>query len=106
MKNYKDYPRYHLGCSDIARLILSSHDKLEYLNFGGDGSYKAYLVDEEAEIGAHYGLVFEATSWLTVFDDDERTLKIYAKEIKVYQAGECGCIIQTIGCERVKGLVL
>lgn len=106
MKNYKDYPIAHLGNSDIARLIISSNDKVEYLKFGGDGSYKAYLVDEEAEIGAHYEQVFEATSWLKIYDDDEMTFKVYADRIKVYQAGQRGCIIQTFGRSEVKGLIL
>lgn len=106
MKNYKSYPTLSLGCSDIARVILSTHDQLSYLHLGGDGSYKAYLVDEEAEIGAHYRLAFEATSWLKIFDDTDLVAKIYAERIKIYRAGECGCIVQVIGREDVRGLVL
>lgn len=97
MKNYKDYPSVSLGYSDIARLIVDSPAKLSWLKFGGDNEYYAYLVDEEAEIGDHYSLEFEAEYWIQIYDDRGLTFKVYADQIKVYRAGNYGCIIQTIG---------
>lgn len=58
MKNYKEYEKRFIGSSDIAALILVGCDenglKTSTLDFGEDGSYMAYVVDEDAEIGAHY----------------------------------------------------
>ena len=63
-----------------------------------DGSYYAYLVDDNAEIGAHYELTHTCSGWLWIYDDERRTFKTsgFAKEIRIYQAGAQGCIIQLI----------
>ncbi len=99
MKNYKFYETISLGSSDIATLILSGIKdstglSLEKLTFGEDGNYSAYLVDAEAEIGSHYTLVNEFTKWLKIYDDDECMADLSADIIKIYRAGEFGCIIQ------------
>ena len=101
MKNYKEYDRELIGASDIATLILAGHRDniglcLEKLNFGEDNEYKAYIVDEDAEIGSHYKLIAEFNCWLKIYDDDSLSYKCKADTIKVYRAGEMGCIIQLI----------
>lgn len=101
MKNYKEYEKRFIGSSDIAALILVGCDenglKTSTLDFGEDGSYMAYVVDEDAEIGAHYKKVADFKHWLKIYDDDELTYQVNAQEINIYRAGDFGCIIQTIG---------
>lgn len=94
MKSYKEYEKRNIGASDIASLILSSPEKVEYINFGEDGLYSAYIVDEKAEIGSHYKKVFECEYWLKIYDDFDLTLSLHGSKINVYRAGNFGCIIQ------------
>lgn len=93
MKTYRDFPKINLGYSDIAALVLRGCDNFAEVRFGGDGSYSAYYVTEEAKIGEHYTEVFSCTTWLWIYDDEQRVAGIYAPKIKVYRAGEMGCII-------------
>lgn len=100
MKNYKE-KKINLGYSDIAALVLVGYREgvgavAKMLEFGGDGSYSAYLVDETVDIPAHYSLTAEFNSWLKIYDDDELVAKYTAKNIKLYRAGEFGLIIQII----------
>lgn len=97
MKTYKDFNKKFIGESDIASLTIRSETSCVALNFGLDAAYMAYIVTEEAEIGNHYKLIFEGKSWLKIFDDTELTFFARANEIKIYRAGELGCIIQLIG---------
>ena len=102
MKAYKDYETKIIGESDIATLILVGVEKenglkLSTLNFGEDGVYKAYIVDENAIIGNHYTKIDTFNHWVRIYDDFGLTYKIQAEEINVYRAGDFGCIIQTIG---------
>lgn len=101
MKSYKEYEKRSLGGSDMAALIMvgSSDEgvKTDLLKFGEDGGYSAYLVDGEAEIGAHYSKVATFTHWITIYDDDSCVFRSRGREINVYRAGEFGCIIQVIG---------
>ena len=87
MKNYKEYEKRFIGASDIAALILVGCDenglKTSTLDFGEDGSYMAYVVDEDAEIGAHYKKVADFKHWLKIYDDDELTYRINAQEINI-----------------------
>lgn len=101
MKNYKDFEKKSIGSSDIASLTVRSGMKVAPLNFGEDGAYSAYIVTEDAEIGSHYKLTFEGMGWITIFDDTRMTFEARADEIKIYQAGEFGCIIQLIGNVRI-----
>ena len=100
MKSYKEYDREFIGDSDIAALIFV---KANILDFGCDGRYNAYVVDENAKIGDHYTLEmeFETSSgfkaWLKVYDDEGLTADYSADKIRVYRAGDFGCIIQLIG---------
>lgn len=98
MKTYKDFPSVWIGDSDIAALLLRPcYGNPTELKFGGDGSYRAYLVTEAASIGAHYTQVLTTNAWLWIYDDNERTFVIYAPEITVYRAGDRGCIIYAPG---------
>lgn len=105
---YKEYQKRYIGSSDIAALTLTGMRpadepgdctglKAFFLHFGEDGSYDAYICDEAAEIGEHYILEATFTRWLRVYDDHELVRKFYADIIKVYRAGEYGCIIQLFG---------
>lgn len=102
MKTYKDFEQKYIGDSDIATLILVGNRneeglKTELLRFGEDGYYKAYIVTEiDVEIGSHYKKVATFNHWLKIYDDDELTYRVNAKEINIYRAGLLGCIIQII----------
>lgn len=107
MKSYKEYEKVFIGDSDIAALtfvgITKDGLKANILNFGSDGRYNAYVVDENAKIGDHYTLEmeFETSSgfkaWVKIYDDEELTKDYSADKIRVYRAGDFGCIIQLIG---------
>jgi len=99
MKSYKNYEKHFIGGSDIASLSLvgleeSGRLKHAFLNFGMDGSYSAYIVDKDAEIGGHYKLRDTFYGWLRIYDDEELVVEYHGKEIKIYRAGEMGCIVQ------------
>ncbi len=96
MKSYKSFNKAFIGASDIASLTVRSCGKVAVLNFGSDGSYHAYIVKGEAEIGTHYELVFECENWLKVYDDCDLTYGCLGKTIKIYRAGDFGCIIQIL----------
>ena len=104
MKTYKDFETIYIGGSDVASLIMMGLKEtgrtLEFLSFGEDGDYYAYLVDREenkpVEIGEHYKKVVTFTNWLKIYDDYESTLDIKGRVINVYRAGEFGCIIEVI----------
>lgn len=105
MKNYKEFDKVFIGGSDIASLILVGCDEngalvTQPLNFGQDDVYNAYIVDEKAEIGSHYKEVAKFSHWMKIYDDHELVHYFRAKEIKVYRAGEMGCIVQLIGKEK------
>lgn len=93
---YKNYEKVFVGESDIASLIFRSADKLESVNFGEDGDYRAYIVDEDAVIGNHYEYTSTFSTWLSIYDDFGLQAKFTAEQIKVYQAGSFGIIIQLI----------
>ena len=101
MRDYHTYGEVSLGSSDVATVILAGMKPRGVgtmtLHFGGDGHYGAYLVNENAEIGSHYKLKGIFRSWLKVYDDDSLMVYLRAKKIKVYRAGEYGCIIQVFG---------
>lgn len=101
MKNYKEFEQQFIGDSDIATLILvgcrgEEGLKTEQLHFGEDGSYRAYIVDADTEIGSHYKKIAAFNYWLKIYDDDGLTYDVNADEINIYRAGEYGCIIQVI----------
>ena len=93
---YKNYKKVFIGESDIASLIFRSADRLLSIDFGEDGDYRAYIVDEDAEIGSHYEYTDTFCEWLKIYDDLGLRAKFTADQIKVYQAGSFGIIIQLI----------
>lgn len=101
MKNYKKFEKCFIGTSDIAALLLAGCDQeghlvSQYMAFGEDADYDAYIVEGEAEIGSCYSLVAEFCYWLKIYDDDTLVREFQADRIKVYRAGMRGCIIQLL----------
>lgn len=102
MRHYKEYEKRYIGSSDMASLIVAGpgadneHEIVRPLNFGEDGEYSAYIVDDEAEIGEHYSLRLTLTNWIKIYDDQELVYAAKADQIEIYRAGECGCIIRLI----------
>lgn len=102
MKNYKDFEQTFIGASDVAALVMWGWKDdqglvTKTLHFGGDGSYRAYVVEgEDVQIGSHYRLVASFNSWLKIYDDDELTYSENAREFRIYRAGDFGTIIQVI----------
>lgn len=57
----------------------------------------------DTDTGAHYEQVAEFRHWLKIYDDTKLTTYFPdADEIRVYRAGEMGCIIQLVQNERVE----
>lgn len=96
MKVYKNYEKRFIGSSDIGSLVYRSWNSVGLIEFGGDGEYFAYIVDEDAEIGEHYQKVVSATHWLDLYDDTSRTMRFSGAKINIYRAGGFGIIIQVI----------
>lgn len=98
---YKDYPRVNIGTSDIAALTVRSQHNLFNLTFGGDDTYRAYIVDDKAEIGEHYKLVFEGETWIKIYDDNELTFDFhsYGSKIKIFRSGDYGIILQFLNTD-------
>ena len=104
MKDHHSYNKVSIGASDIASLTVRTPNQVAILNFGEDGDYSAYIVDEECLIPEYYELTLECSEskywpgvWMRIYDDDGLSFKIKAPHsIRVYQAGAFGCIIQTI----------
>ena len=94
-----------LGGSDVAALTLVGYKpdiglSAEVLKFGSDGEYYAYIVPgEDIEIGSHYKLITTFSSWLKVYDDDSLMYRCDGDLIRIYRAGDFGCIIQIINQE-------
>ena len=70
--------------------------KVEALHFGGDSSYSAYIVDENAGIPERYKLQAAFEKWLKIYDDNELTFEATADRINVFRCGDYGCIIQLL----------
>lgn len=90
----------NLGDSDIAQLTMLGYSPEQgatpkALKFGGDGSYRAWIVDNEGLVPDYYTLVAEYDTWLKIYDDDDLVFYCYRHDaaIKVYRAGEYGCLI-------------
>lgn len=104
MKNYKDYNKTYIGSSDSAYLTLKTiTGTTEKLCFGEDGSYSAYVVDEDTLIPKHYHKEFEFTDSLEIYNNfGELEWSAKAKQISVYTAGNFGCLIKLQGAENYK----
>ena len=101
MKNYKEFFKQYIGFSDIAALVMVGYKDdigatTELLRFGKDSSYYAYVCEGEVEIGTHYELVQEFNCWLKIYDDTELVKEFNGRTIRVYRAGEEGCIINVL----------
>ena len=102
--SYKDIC-VSLGGSDIATLIMvgmttenrpvtKSHLDMKELNFGEDGEYFTWLIDGDTDVPNHYTLAAEFKNWLKIYDDEGYCTYFTAPFIRVYQAGQFGCLIQ------------
>lgn len=112
MKNHHTYEKAYIGESDVATLIAAgmrpAAEKVEGIHwlktqpiaFSEDGAYDAYVVDEECEIPDYYKLEATFEHWLKIYDDSSMAFSVRAKEIRIYQAGSMGAIIQLIGEEK------
>ena len=105
--NYRIYPSMSIGESDIAAVIMAGPTedglKAEYLKFSKDGDYLAHIIDGNAKgYEGHYELIATLRNWLKFYDDEELVIGFKADEIKVYRAGEMGCIVQLIDKEEQK----
>ena len=96
MKSYKEYDKKHLGGSDIASLTVRMPNETAILDFGEDGDYRAYIVDEDAVIGEHYREVLTAHNWIWIFDDFGKRTEVVSPTIKIYRSGSFGVVIQTL----------
>lgn len=97
MKCYKEYHKQIIGTSDMSSLIFvgpCDGPQAKVIGFDGDGTYSAYIVDDEAVIGDHYELTAEFRSWLKIYDDEQKTREFHANSIQVYRAGGYGTIIR------------
>ena len=102
MANYKDCRVISIGASDLASLTVIKPDGPEFLHFGEDGSYHAYLLSDGDTLGGHYRPVMTVrseygTTWIRICDDDGLTFRARAREITIYRAGSFGCAIRLSG---------
>lgn len=99
---HHDYEKVSIGSSDSARLevIHTTENGISksYLNFGEDGDYKAYVVDEKCVIPDTYELrcTFES-GYVNIFDDSWNHVFIEGETVQIYRRGNFGCIIKIIG---------
>lgn len=101
MKDHHEYPKQYIGWSDIAQLMLRGCNKeAGLMSYPEDGSYFAYIVDEEAEIPSHYDLIYCTSNWLWIYSDEARTAEFEGHFIEVYRAGGFGCIIRILKTQR------
>lgn len=99
MRDYHDYEKIFLGCSDIGALTLTGLKAgkgltSQILHFNIDACYKAYLVDENSEIEGHYHKVAAFEKWVKVYDDDELVRTLRGREIEFFRAGDAGCVVK------------
>lgn len=103
MRNYKSYGKTYIGVSDVASLVVrtsSVKDNVFEIYFGGDGGYKAYIVDEECdELPEHYELTKKLNNltWFKVYDDDSMTYSANwerGMNVEIWQSGDYGIVIR------------
>lgn len=103
---HHDYEKVFIGGSDSARLEVihaTEHGvSTHYLNFGEDGDYKAYVVDEKCTIPDTYELrcAFEG-GCVDLFDDEGYNVHIEGETVQIYRRGDFGCIIKIIGFKKM-----
>ena len=102
MKNYKN-SWFNAGASDIASLVIRGANYLAQVHFGGDDSYRCYLIDEDYELPTHYKKIGECESWASIIDDFEITTKIRADKIEFFRAGDFGFLIRVTAFKQFIG---
>ena len=95
-----DFEKRLIGCSDIARIVYVSYDKLGFIDYGGDGSYYARIITGECEMPERYELVASGEAWLKIYDDRGLRFFRYADSWEIYRAGNFGTIIKLIGGDK------
>lgn len=103
--DYHMYDKEYIGSSDGAALTVTGGDKeiglvSKILKFIEDGSYCAYIVDENAVIGDHYEKVMTFNYFIRIYDDDSLVAKFDGDVINIYRARDFGCIIQILNKEQ------
>ena len=101
--NYKEYPKLYIGTSEGASLTVRFKYTAKCLHFGTSESYKAYVVDENAEIGEHYRLIHAGRDNVKIYDDTYLAFEAEADSILIYRAGTTGCVIQLVNPRSVNG---
>lgn len=120
VKSYRDFPKYFIGESDSARLIVEGYyptrgNILRKIQFGEDGVYRArigqakdlgveltgvdWIDDNEIwkKVPSYYEKILDSWGYLDVYDDTGKTMRISASVIRVYRAGDFGCLILVTG---------
>lgn len=111
-KLYKELEKIYIGSSDIGAVVLKGHT-MPYgnydayvLNFGEDGNYNAYWIDqidmqefgyEKVDIPEYYHKRVTFINFLDIEDDDgliRRFLIPKDIQINIYRAGSMGCIFE------------
>lgn len=99
--NHHTCNKTYIGSSDIASVYITGskdgNTVINEIHFGGDDSYHAYMADETVIIPDYYRLVADVEGPATITDDYESFAIENKGPIRVYRAGEMGCIIQTVG---------
>lgn len=99
---HHDYEKVFIGSSDSARLKVihrvGGYVSKSYLNFGEDGEYEAYIVDEKCTIPDTYELRYSFEGgYVDLFDDEGYNVYIKGETVQIYRRGNFGCIIKIIG---------
>lgn len=99
---HHDYEKVFIGSSDSARLEVihraGDYVSKSYLNFGEDGEYEAYIVDEKCKIPDTYELRYSFEGgYVDLFDDGGYNVYIEGETVQIYRRGDFGCIIKIIG---------
>lgn len=103
MKHHKEYQKIFFGCSDIASLTLRGCNLNPVcVTTYSDGSYHAYVIDDDTELGDHFENIGEFNHWLWVYDDTRRVATFDAEKITVYQAGLTFAVRLSGNCQKSK----
>lgn len=90
----------YLGVSDGAEIHItyalrdSEQTEAKFIHFGGDGKYKAYVINEGDPVPEHYKEFADLSNawWICFYDDWAKHVKIRGGA-RIYRAGQYGCLI-------------